>query len=109
MADSEQAVEMALLVLNQEINKLQGARKVTVVYALAILMVSVGIHSFISFLFISNFELFRLCLYCQKLWRLIQHLWFCGLFICSFTMEISSQMKRMTCSCVRYVFLFLLL
>lgn len=29
MADSEQAVETALLILNQEINKLQGVRKVT--------------------------------------------------------------------------------
>lgn len=38
MADSEQAIEMALLILNQEINKLQGVRKVTVVYALAVLV-----------------------------------------------------------------------
>lgn len=35
MADTEQVVEMALLILNQEINKLQGVRKVTVVYALS--------------------------------------------------------------------------
>ena len=28
MADSEQAVEMALLILSQEINKLHGVRKV---------------------------------------------------------------------------------
>lgn len=34
MADSEQVVEMALLILNQEIDKLQGVGKVTVVYTL---------------------------------------------------------------------------
>jgi len=34
MADSEQAVEMALLILNHEINKVQGVRKVTFVFGL---------------------------------------------------------------------------
>lgn len=41
MTDSEQAVEMALLILNQEIHKLQGVRKVTVVNAFSVLVVSV--------------------------------------------------------------------
>lgn len=41
MADSEQAVEMALLILNQEINSLQGVTKVTVVHAFAVLVVTV--------------------------------------------------------------------
>lgn len=36
MADSEQAVEMALLILDQEINKLRGVRKVTVVIAFSV-------------------------------------------------------------------------
>ena len=58
---------------------------------------------------ISKFGFFRLCLCCPKLWTMIQHLWFSGLFIYSFTMEIWSQLKRMTCSCVRYVFLCFLL
>jgi len=34
MADSEQSVEMALLILNHEINKVQGVRKVTVAFGL---------------------------------------------------------------------------
>lgn len=111
MAYGEQAVEMALLILNQEINKLQGVRKVTVVHTLAVLMVNVMCWDlFMSFfLFISNFGVFRLYLYCQKLWRLTQHPWFSGLCICSFIMEFSSQMKRMTCSFLRYVFLCFLL
>lgn len=56
-------------------------------------------------IFISKFGFFRLCLCCQKLWTMIHHLWYSGLFIYWFTMEIWSQMKRMTCSCLRYVFL----
>jgi hypothetical protein len=41
MADSEQAVEMALLILNQEMNKSQGVRKVTVINAFSVFVVSV--------------------------------------------------------------------
>jgi len=48
MADSEQAVEMALLILNHEINKVQGVRKVTAVFW-TVLVVSVQfVHVFPS-------------------------------------------------------------
>ena len=91
---------MALLILNQEINNLEGVKKV-LVYMLGVMTSGVGWYLLIFACI--HLKSCRLYLCCQELLRLIPHLQFSGLFICSFIMEIWSQLERMTCSCMRYV------